>query len=286
VGRSATAGPVHGAPRRVIQPRSFERVRKLIYEAAGIDLRQGKEALVSARLEKRLRETGHATFDEYLDAVAADRTGESLIALTDVLTTNYTSFLREPTHFEFLKKYILPSLALRKHFDIWCAAAATGEEAYSLAFTILEVLGSGSASRCRILATDISTRALATARAAVYPAERFEDVPEAWLSKYLLRGDGQSRGLYKVQPHVTQMVEFRRLNLVETFDPQCIFPLICCRNVMIYFDKQGQQRMVNRLVRFLEPRGHLFVGLSESLNGIEHPLRFVEPAIYQRQEIR
>jgi chemotaxis protein methyltransferase CheR len=144
-----------------LSPRTFERVRKLVYDTAGIDLREGKEALVSARLSKKLRELGHGTYEAYLDEVAADRTGESLIALIDVLTNNFTSFLREPAHFEFLEKQILPALAGRNRINIWCAAASTGEEPYSLAFTLFEVLGPAAASRCRILATDISTQALA-----------------------------------------------------------------------------------------------------------------------------
>lgn len=265
-----------------LSPKTFDRVRKLVYEKAGIELRQGKETLVSARLGKKLRQLGHATFEEYLDEVAADRTGESLIALLDVLTTNYTSFLREPAHFEFLEKQILPVIGNRSRIEIWCAAASTGEEPYSLAFTLLENLGPEASGRCHILATDISTQALQKARTAIYPAERFDCVPHTWLSKYLLRGEGASRGFYKVKPEVTRMVEYRRLNLIEAFNAETIFPLIVCRNVMIYFDRPTQERVVSRMTGFLEPGGHLFVGHSESLNGIRHSLQFVKPAIYRK----
>jgi chemotaxis protein methyltransferase CheR len=262
---------------------TFDRVRKLVYDTAGIDLRPGKETLVSARLNKKLRELGHKTYDSYLDSVAADRTGEGLIALIDVLTTNFTSFLREPAHFAFLTDQILPSVANDSSVEIWCAAAATGEEPYSLAFTMLETLGPSAASRCRVLATDISTQALAKARAAVYPAERFSSLPQPWLSKYLLRGEGSASGFYKIKPEVARMVEFRRLNLIESFDPKSgPFPLVSCRNVMIYFDKPTQEKVVSRLTGYIKPKGYFFIGHSESLSGIEHSLAFVKPAIYRK----
>jgi chemotaxis protein methyltransferase CheR len=271
----------------VLSPKTFERVRKLVYDTAGIDLRQGKETLVSARLNKKLRERGLDSYERYLDEVAADSTGQSLIALIDVLTTNFTSFLREPAHFEFLEKEILPAVADRARIEIWCAAAATGEEPYSLAFTLFEALGPAAASRCRILATDISTLALSKARAAIYPAERFHGMPFSWPSKYLLRGEGKTQGLYKVKPEIARIVEYRRLNLVEEFQPGGgPYPLISCRNVMIYFDKPTQEKVVNRLAMFLEPGGHLFIGHSESLNGTQHPFTFVKPAIYRKGEVR
>src|SRR5579883_969113 len=265
-----------------LSPVVFQKIRKLVYDTAGIDLREGKETLVSARLGKKLRQLGHRSYDEYLHRVTSDTTGESLIALIDVLTTNFTSFLREPQHFEFLKAKILPALEKRNRIEIWCAAAATGEEPYSLAFTLFEHFGAEAATRCRILATDISTAALAKARAAVYPVQRFERVPREWLPKYLLRGHGASEGFYKIKPEVARIVEYRRLNLIEAFDPGTVFPLISCRNVMIYFDKPTQAKIVNRMAMFLEPGAHFFVGHSESLNGIEHPFQFVKPAIYRK----
>lgn len=262
--------------------KTFDRVRRLVYETAGIDLRSGKEALVSARLGRLIRAGVGSTFEECLDQVEADSTGAGLVALIDALTTNYTSFLREPPHFDFLASRILPDLARRGRIEIWCAAAATGEEPYSLAFVLLETLGMGAAANSRILATDISVRALSAARSAIYQESRFQGVPASWLPKYLLRGEGPSKGYYKIKPEVARMVEFRRLNLIEPFQPRASFPLISCRNVMIYFDRPTQERIVNRLASFLEPGGYLFVGLSESLNGIEHPLDYVRPSIYRK----
>jgi chemotaxis protein methyltransferase CheR len=265
-----------------LSKRTFDRVRKLVYHAAGIDLRPGKESMVSARLGRLMRTTGLQTYEECLDQVESDTTGRMLVGLIDALTTNYTYFLREPAHFDFMAKEILPRIAQRGRIEIWCAAAATGEEPYSIAFTLLETLGTGAAAHSRILATDISVRALTAARTGVYPADRFRNVPAAWLPKYLLRGEGSSSGLYKIKPEVGRVVEFRRLNLVEPFQPGAVFPLISCRNVMIYFDKPTQERIVNRLAMFLEPGGYLFVGLSESLNGMSHPLEYVRPSIYRK----
>jgi chemotaxis protein methyltransferase CheR len=267
---------------KALSDRTFEKIRKLIYEQAGIDLRQGKQTLVSARLGKKLRETGLRDYDTYLDNVIADKTGESMIALIDALTTNYTSFLREPQHFQFLRDEILPAVAKRRQIDLWCAAASTGEEPYSLAFTLLDVLGPVALTQARILSTDISTRALATASQGIYAADRLTGMPANWRSRYMSPGQGTYQGFYQVRSEVKRMVQFQRLNLIESFTHSGTFPLISCRNVMIYFDKSTQQSLVNRMAHYLDPGGHLFIGHAESLSGIEHGLKFIAPAIYQR----
>lgn len=263
--------------------REFEAIRRLAYERFGLDLKPGKEELVSARLGKKVREGSFSSYREYLDFVVADRSGEALVSLIDALTTNFTSFFREQAHFEFLKNRALPELRQRDSIEIWCAASSTGEEPYSLAFTLLDELAGASRPSVRILATDISTRALESARAAVYPAERFEQQPAAWLRKYLLRGEGQWKGHYRVKPEVRKLVTFDRLNLIEPISHRRAFHLIFCRNVMIYFDKPTQEAVVNKLTDWLEPGGYLFVGHAESLTGIRHRLRYVQPAVYAKQ---
>lgn len=271
-----------------VPPRVFDKVRKLVYDKAGIDLRPGKEALVTARLSKRMHENGCPTYEAYVDWATRDSTGEGLLDLIDALATNFTSFLREPAHFEFMRRTVLPALGSRTRVEVWCAAAATGEEAYSIAFTLQDAFGIGlnGGTRCRVLATDISTRALNCARAGVYPAERFKGVPRDWPAKYLQKGSGDAKGLNRVRPEVASVVEFRRLNLIEPLPPGLAhggaFPLIWCRNVMIYFDTLVQQRVVAGLERCLEPGGYLSTGHSESLNGIRHGLEYVQPAIYRR----
>jgi chemotaxis protein methyltransferase CheR len=260
--------------------RDFSKIRSLVYQRAGIDLREGKETLVSARLGKKLRESGCRTYAEFLASVESDQTGESLTALIDALTTNYTFFYREPGHFNLLRETILPKLASRERVELWCAAAATGEEPYTLAMLLLEARGTSGSSR--VLATDISTRALEKARLGVYPADRFDAVPKALLHKYWLRGQGNSAGLYRANPELARAVEFRRLNLIDPFTHTAPFPVIFCRNVMIYFDSPTQQRVADRLCQWLEPGGHLFVGHSESLSAARQSLEYAAPAVYRK----
>jgi chemotaxis protein methyltransferase CheR len=198
------------------------------------------------------------------------------------LAINHTGFLREPAHFDFLRDEILPVLRNRPVIEIWSAACSTGEEPYSIAFTVLENVLPGDYGKLRILASDISTKALDTARRAAYPMDRFEELPVPWMRRFLLRGTGRWNDWYRIKPEVSACIEFARLNLVEAFPHARVFPLIFCRNVMIYFDKSTQESLVNRLARHLDPGGYLFVGHAESLSGIRHPLEYVRPAIYRK----
>jgi chemotaxis protein methyltransferase CheR len=265
-----------------LSTRCFETIKRLVYDNAGIDLSKGKEQLVAARLAKLVRNHRLRSYDEYVERIIADRTSESLVELIDAISTNFTSFLREPTHFEFMRKSILPNLRNRGEIRIWCAAAATGEEPYSLLFSAIEELGAQAGRLCRILATDISTKALATAQKGIYPEDRLAPVPREWLSRYLLRGESESTGFYLVKPEFRRQIEFRQLNLIQPSPMGCQFPLISCRNVMIYFDKATQQRVVDWLTAQLEPGGYLFIGHSDGLAGINHSLMFVQPAIYRK----
>jgi chemotaxis protein methyltransferase CheR len=264
----------------------FQEIRQLAYDKFGLDLRQGKEELVSARLGRKIREANCRSFREYYRHVLEDGTGEALIGMIDALATNHTGFLREPAHFDFLREKILPSLVSRGAIDIWSAACSTGEEPYTIAFTAMETMLPADYAKLRILATDISTKALDSARRAVYPAERFAEFPPLWMRRFLLRGQGQWKGWYRIKPEVSGRVQFARLNLVEPFSHNRRFPLIFCRNVMIYFDKPTQERLVNRLAEHLEPGGYLFVGHAESLTGVDHPLQYVRPAIYRNPDHR
>ncbi|HLY18967.1 MAG TPA: protein-glutamate O-methyltransferase CheR [Bryobacteraceae bacterium] len=265
-----------------LKPGEFEAIRRLAYEKFGLDLRRGKEELVAARLSKRMRQGGFTSFAQYYEHVLGDNTGEALIGMIDALATNHTSFLRETAHFDFLRQQVLPGLRERPRVDLWSAACSSGEEPYSLAFTIRDQWGSEAFQKVRILATDISTKALTAAQNAAYPAERLSAVPQAWLRRVLLRGDGRWKGWYRVKPEVRSQVEFARLNLIEPFTHATLFPVIFCRNVMIYFDKATQEGLVKRLAASLEPGGYLFIGHAESLTGVCHELTYVRPAIYQK----
>jgi chemotaxis protein methyltransferase CheR len=266
---------------RAISREEFDRFRKLAYETAGIDLKNGKEHLVSARLGRKIRELNLGSYDKYYRHVVEDRTGEALTSLIDALTTNHTHFFREPAHFLYLRKHVLPRLRPRPRIEIWSAACSSGEEPYTLAFCLKDELGP-AASKVRILATDISTKVLALAKKAVYPAERFMSTPPEELRRHMLRNGSGAQASYQVKPEIREMVEFRRANLMENLSQFGTFPVIFCRNVMIYFDKPTQEGVVRRLTERLEPGGYLFIGHAESLGRIEHSLQYVQPAVYRK----
>jgi chemotaxis protein methyltransferase CheR len=268
---------------RPLTPAEFDDIRRLAYDHFGLDLRKGKEELVSARLGRLIREAGFASFEAYCRHVRDDRSGEALAAMIDALTTNYTGFFREPAHFAFLRGTVLPAArAEGGELRIWSAGCATGEEPYSIAMSALEELGPAAAGRVRILATDISTRALAMAARGAYPAERCEGIPPLLQQRCLLRGDGAWRGWRRMRDELRGMVEFRRVNLMEPLERLGAFPLIFCRNVMIYFDRPTREGLVRRLAANLHPGGWLFVGHAESLTGLDHRLEYVQPAVYRK----
>jgi chemotaxis protein methyltransferase CheR len=264
--------------------REFHQFRNLAHQEFGLDLPEGKEQLVASRLRKKMRELNLDSFQAYYRHIVDDRTGVALTAMIDALTTNHTSFFREPAHFDFLRQVVLPGLRFRSLIEIWSAACSTGEEPYSIAFCLLDELGIDRSSRLRILATDISTRVLDAARNAVYPAERFQGIPPEQLRPYLLRGEGKQKDRYLVKRQVRAAIEFRRANLMEKISQFGEFSVIFCRNVMIYFDRSTQQDLVKRLGGCLEPGGYLFIGHAESLGGIEHALEYVRPAVYRKPD--
>lgn len=264
----------------LLTPQEFGQISELAFRTCGIDLTNGKQELVQARVGKKIREGRFESFKQYYQNVVADTTGKELTALLDALTTNFTSFLREVAHFEFLRETIAP--CLRGQIRIWSAACSTGEEPFTIALSLLEELGMEAASRIKILASDISTRVLDVAGAGVYQAQRFDQCPPDWPRKYLLRGTDRSEGWYRIKPEIRKLVEFRRLNLMEPFRQPQLFHVIFCRNVMIYFDKQTQAQLVNRLAACLEPGGYLLIGHSESLTGLRHPYEYVKPAVYRK----
>lgn len=266
---------------RSFKPHEFSQVRKLMYENFGVDL-EGKGVLIEARLGKKMRELGHRSFRQYYEYVRQDKTGEALTAMVDALTTNHTSFFREPQHFDFLRKVVVPSLKPGNPLRIWSAACSTGEEPYTIAFSMLDAMGPAGADSLQILATDISSRVLATASRGMYPASRFQNFPPDQLRRHLLKGFGEAEGQYLVKKEVRARIEFRRLNLMEDFSSVGRFPVIFCRNVMIYFDQPTQQRLVQRLSAQLDEGGHLLIGHAESLNGIDHGLQYVCPATYRK----
>lgn len=269
-----------------LKPDTFRRVQRFIYDTAGIDIQDGKEEMVTARLWKQTRRNSFPSIEAYLAAVERDgadpRGGDLLAGLIDCLTTNYTSFFREPAHFDFLRRRILPELKSRPRIPIWTAASSTGEEPYSIAIALWEELGGAAAQRASVLATDISTRVLKTASLGVYPQDRFREFPDEWKRRYLLRGKGENAGHFKIRPEIRSMVEFRRQNLMEGMPSEGPFPVVFLRNIMIYFDRTIQEKTVAAISSKIEPGGYLFIGHSESLNGISHGLEHVQVAIYRK----
>jgi chemotaxis protein methyltransferase CheR len=267
----------------VLTDHDLRTIVALVYEKSGISLHQGKRELVAARLQKRMRQLALASYKEYLQRLAEDRSGEELTLLLDAIATNHTSFFREPQHFAFLRDTVVPALAEKARstgIDAWCAASSSGEEPVTIAITLLEA----GVEKFQLLSSDLSTKALAIARQAVYKIDRVKDVPPALLRKYFQRGLGEQEGLARVVPGIRRRLEYRALNLIamERFDRA--FDFIFCRNVMIYFDKATQQRVVSMLEQHLAPGGHLFISHSESLNGIDHGLKNVAPAVFRRAD--
>ncbi len=266
-----------------LSDRDLEAITRLVYEKSGITLHSGKRALVTARLQKRVKEGGFAGFAPYLKYVQTDATGDELTALLDAIATNHTSFFREAQHFEFLRDVVLPPL-MAKGGTVrgWCAACSTGEEPYTIVMTCLDGLGDHAGRRVQLLASDMSTKALKIARSGVYKSERVEGIPIETLRKHFQKGLGEQQGTVRVSAVLRQQVVFRQINLLEQPALRQPFDFIFCRNVMIYFDAAVQQRVVEALERRLAPGGYLFISHSESLNSTKHGLTWIAPAVYRR----
>jgi len=246
--------------------RDFERVRKLIYGRAGISLNDGKHAMVYSRLSRRLRETGHQSFDAYLqwlENVTGPQGDQEWQEFTNCLTTNLTSFFREPHHFPIFAEH-LRKLGTRRPIRVWCSAASTGEEPYSIAITVAETFGS-NASHVSIMASDLDTNVLATAQKGVYPIERVDKLSPERLRKFFLRGTGAQEGYVSVRPELKNMIQFQRINLLDqSYAVKGPLDVIFCRNVMFYFDKPTQYKILSRFAPLMQPDGLMFAGHSES----------------------
>jgi chemotaxis protein methyltransferase CheR len=261
-----------------LEKAQFEKIRQLIYRSVGINLHPGKQELVKARLTKRLRALGLKSVDAYMSYLNHDNPHEELSALVDVMTTNKTHFFREPQHFDYLCRQIVPRLKDSK-IRIWSAGCSSGEEPYSIAIVLHERIPDLALWDFRILATDLSNRMLGQAQKGIY-GQSCRDVPPLLMSKYFECVGTKPTRRYQIIERLRRQVHFARLNLIGDWPMKGPFDLIFCRNVMIYFDKSTQEQVVNRFWKLLKPEGHLFVGHSESLAGSNHPFRYVQPAVY------
>jgi len=256
----------------------FRRVRDLIYRHAGIVLADSKQQLVYSRLSRRLRALGLQSFREYLDSLESGRL-DDWQNFVNALTTNLTSFFREPHHFPILAEHLVRRGAGRPQ-RVWCSAASTGEEPYSIAMTGIEALGARPA--LEVVATDIDTHCLEQAAQGIFPLERGEKLARERLRRFFLRGSGQRAGQMCVRPEVRELVEFRQFNLLaERYPFEHRFDAIFCRNVMIYFDKPTQLRILERFAPLLVPDGLLFCGHSENFSNARSVFRLRGKTVYE-----
>lgn len=267
--------------------RQFAGIRDLVKVRCGINLGQGKKELVKARLARRLRELGLHDFDRYITLVRNDASGAELTTMLDAISTNLTSFFREIEHFEYLAEEVIPELVSGsagdgKRLRIWSAGCSSGEEAYSIAITLCEGIPAVESWDVKILATDISTRVLAKAARGIYDAERLKTVAGQLQSKYFAKCQSNPDGLWQIRPALRSMVHVAQLNLMDSWPMRGPFDVIFCRNVMIYFDKATQSRLIGRYWDMLRTGGTLFIGHSESLAGVSHKFQYVQPTVYRK----
>ena len=272
----------------MIRREDYEFIRKLVYDYSRINLGPDKQELVSARIGKRLRALNLSSITDYCELMRRPEGDDELSNLIDVISTNHTFFFREPAHFEYLERNVIPEFTSEKSphrrntFRVWSAASSSGEEVYSISILLSEVSANIPGWNWQLEATDISTRILKRAREAIYPEETVAKVRPELIKKYFQKGLGPQEGNYRVKPNLAGRVTFRHLNLLGgTYPFTEPFHVIFCRNVMIYFDRPTQEELVRRLSERLVPGGYLMVGHSESLTGIHHRLKMVKPAIYQ-----
>jgi chemotaxis protein methyltransferase CheR len=264
-----------------ISDEEFARFQSLMQRAAGIHLPPSKKSLVSGRLSKRLRERAIGSFGDYYRHIVGGGDPAELQTAIELLTTNETYFFREPGHFETLARDILPAVRPGARFRAWSAASSTGEEAYSIAMVLMDKLG--EASPWEVFGSDINGKVIETARRATYPTARNEGIPPDYLKRYCLRGTGAMSGKLRVAAALRERVRFDRLNLNGDLKGAGEFDVIFLRNVMIYFDLDMKRRVATALHRQLRPGGWLFIGHSESLNGVCDIFRPVRPTVYRKE---
>jgi len=264
----------------VLRPEEFRRICDLLYGLCRIRLQEGKEPLVQARLWRRVRNLGMLDFSEYLAFVESPAGRDERSALVDALTTNKTSFFREAEHFDFLRR-LLPT-GRRSSLRIWSAGCSSGQEPYTLAIVLREVLAAADLRDARILATDISAPVLARAREGLYDEDEVQGLTPGQLSRWFTPVREGAAKRHRVSEELRSLVRFARLNLMEPWPMRGPFDAIFCRNVMIYFDRETQQQLIQGFEGLLRPGGHLFVGHAESLTGRSAGLTYVQPAVYRR----
>lgn len=283
-GRGAAAAAIPAA--LAVSDRDFTRFQALVHREAGIWLAPVKKALLVGRLAKRLRELGLGSYGAYYERVCEDPVER--VRMIDCICTNETHFFREPRHFEYLSERVFPAWREEaeagrrpRRVRVWSAACSTGEEPYTIAMCLLASFPEGW--ELEVLASDLSTKVLERAAAAVWPIDKASEIPEPYRKAFMLKGYGAQDGLMKAGPELRGLVRFARVNLVgEGWPAGAPFDLVFCRNVLIYFDRQTKITVVERLLERLAPGGHLFLGHAESLGGFTPKAKAVVPTVYVR----
>ncbi len=267
--------------------RDFDRIAGFVYTHCGIKMSRVKKVMMESRLAKRLRNLELHSFSDYIDLVFDPERGQSeLVRMIDLLTTNKTDFFREPHHFDFLANRVLPEWQgpHNRPMRLWSAGCSTGEEAYTMAMVMADYCRRHPGMQYSILATDLSTDVLGRATQAIYDEDRADPIPPTWRKQYLLRSRDPRQKKIRIAPELRRRVVFRRLNLMDAhygFNERQ--DVIFCRNVMIYFDRPTQETLVNHFAAHLQPGGYLFIGHSETLHGLDTPLRLIKPTIYRKE---
>lgn len=255
----------------------FQLFRTMLYKQAGISLGDSKKLLVAGRLAKRLRQLTLPSYSDYFRRIQGD--GRELQMAIDLLTTNETYFFREAKHFDFLRSQILPAAVGSGTFRVWCGACSSGEEAYTIAMVLADVLGQRP---WEIVASDLSTRVLQEAAGGRYSVEDCSGIPPEVLRKHCLRGVGEHEGSIQISPALRQRITFRQINLNNVLPSIGQFDVVFLRNVMIYFDVQTKRQVVQRILPLIQPGGYFIVSHSENMSGISDALQQVRPSIYRK----
>lgn len=273
--------------------RDFRRFRDLIYEECKIKLIPAKKTMLTSRLRKRLRALNMDSFGQYYDYVSIVKDhADELVHMLDAVSTNKTDFFREPKHFNYLIKEALPGMVRcgrwkpGRMLNVWSAGCSSGEEPYTIAMVLAQFAAWNQTGDFSILATDISTRVLDIAAKGIYPQSATEPVPPALKHRYMMRGKGSRKGSCRVVPELRHRVQFRRVNLNKgkDFGIRIQMDIIFCRNVIIYFDRETQKRLFEKIYTQLVPGGYLFIGHSETLNGINDRFESMAVATYKKSE--
>lgn len=263
-----------------ISDHEFTQIQKMIFQIAGISMSPIKKPLVMGRLAKRLNQYGLHSYAEYYKLLKSGDHPQELQMAVDLLTTNETYFFREPKHFDFLQRSILSTHPRAQTFRVWSAACSSGQEPYSIAMLLANILKDHP---WEIIASDLSLRVLEKARNGHYPLDQTQHIPKEFLSKFCLRGIGAQQGTFIVDRSIRQRVRFTQINLNESFPAFEKFDLVFLRNVMIYFNASTKRKVIEKIVDVMKPGAYLFIGHSESLNGIYDDFTTIAPAIYQKK---